>query len=65
MKRILIIVCILLCASISYAYDSSGYWEAKDYEREYQQRIQNERLDRIEDAIRQDSSYRTYRHQRY
>ena len=65
MKRLLIVLCLVLVASTSYAYDRSGYWTDSDYEREYNQRMQNERLDRIEDAIRQNSDHRTYRDQRY
>ena len=66
MKRLFVILCIVVCASTAYAYDRSGYWTERDYEREYNQRCQNERLDRIEDAIRQSNNpHRTYRYNRY
>lgn len=63
MKKLFIILCLVVCTSTAYAYDRDDYWTPRDYERQYQQRIQNERLNRIEDAIRQNNSYRTYRNQ--
>ena len=65
MKRLIIIICIVLCASSAYAVDKNGYWTPNDYDREYNQRVQNERFDRIERMIRSNSPYRTYRNQGY
>ena len=65
MKKLLIIIFVIIGFQNAYAYDKDGRWTPNDYEREYNQRVQNERFDRLESIIRSNGSYRTYRNQGY
>lgn len=62
---ILTIIIIIIVSQNVYAYDENGRWTPKDYEQEYNQKVQNERFDRLENLIRSNGSHRTYRNQGY